>query len=302
MKRNIAIILALVLMMTVVFFGCGKKEEAEEASKDETSQQAEGTENTTAGVPSSDNTDVTEATDATEATDPTDVTGATDPTDATSATDPTDITKPSKNELTPSKPNEGTQQLPPLESYIKGSNLEKYAEIFSSGTYSMTVTSVLDGTEDVPILLACKNGNMRMDISMEGIPATMIYIAENDTVYLLFELIGKLYTELTEEVMGDDFDFSDATESFVIPDNGTLTKGTGKLDGKTVVTETLVTENKTSVFYFDGNGNLLGIGNKSGSTEDITKISGLSTDVDDSVFEIPSDYKYVDMAWLMNMA
>ncbi len=297
MKRNIAIILALVLMMSVVLFGCGKKEDSEEANKEETVQQNDTNAPNQGGdiviTPGANGTD-----EGTGTTAGSDVTPSTDATETTGATAPSDTTNPSVPDTTPSQPS-GTQQPAVPQT---SSKIDKYRQIFASGTYSMTIITVEEGIEDIPVDFACKNGNIRMGMSMEGIPATMIYIAENDTMYMLFEMFGKFYTELTEELMGEEIDFSEATKEFQIPADATVVAGKEEFDGKTVDTETIKTDSKETVFYFDNSGNLIGIKTTVDSESSVTKISNLSTNVDDSLFEIPSDYKFMDMSWLMNMA
>ena len=300
MKKSIAAILALVLMMTVVFFGCGKKEDDEAVNNDNTTQQITGESTTQSNAPvdnQTGSTDITNTTDVTGTTDTTDVTGDTNVTDAT---DVTGATVPSKPDFSTSQPNNSQQGTTPSQ---PASKIDKYKAIFSTGTYRMTVITATDGVEDLPIDFACKNGNVYMSMSMDGIPATMIYIAENDTAYMLFEMLGKFYTELTEELLGEEIDFSEATKGFDVSGDGVVVTGKGQFDGKTVDTETVTSDDKVTVFYFDANGTLLGTETtEADGTVSVTKISNLTTSVDDSLFEIPKDYKYMDISWLMNMA
>ena len=301
MKKSIAVLLALVLMMTVFFFGCGKKEEAEEVNGDATSQQApaEGSSENSGtadnGGASTDTTDVTNATGTTEATGNTEE-GTTD------VTGTTDATKPSKPDFSTSEPNSNnnTQQNVVPQSTSK---IEKYRQIFSSGCYSMTVTTVKEGAEDMAVEFACKNGNLRMGMDMEGSPATMIYTAANDTSYILIDFMGKFYTELTEELMGEEIDLSEATKNFEIAADAVITEGTDTLDGKTYATETITSGSKTTVFFFENDGTLIATKatNEKGEVS-VTKLSNISTNVDDSLFEIPKGYVYMDFSWLMNMA
>ena len=320
MKKSIAILLALVLMMTVVFFGCGKKEEAEEANGDTTSQQlpAEGSSDANAplenGDTSADTTDTSASTDVTNATGTSDATGTTDAngttdvtgttdanntTDVTGATDTTEATTPSKPDFSTSEPDNSQQTVVPQ----NNTKLEKYRQMFASGCYSMTIVTIENGVEDIPIEFACKNGNVRMSMEMDEFPAIMLYKADNDTAYLLIEFIGKFYTELTEEIMGEEVDFTELTEGFDIPADAVITEGTGTFEGKTFATETIKTENKTSVFYFDNSGTLIAteITDKDGDVS-ITKLNNISTSIDDSLFEIPKEYTYMDLSWLMSMA
>jgi len=294
MKKSIAIILALILMMTVIFVGCGKKEEESEKEETTAQQTGENTNATQGNVPSSGDSQENETTGA----DNTETTGATESTDPTDITKDEENTEPSKPDVTPSQPDNSQKPVTPVSSRI-----DKYRQIFASGTYSMSVVTVGDSLEDMPMTVSCKNGNVRMEMSMEGMPIIMIYMGENDTVYMLFEILGKFYSEITPEMLGEDLDFSQITDGFKISENGAVTEGTAEFDGKTVITETIESEGKTSVYYFDEAGNLLG-----GETTDengevsVMKISNLTTTVDDSLFEIPSDYKYMDMSWIMNMA
>lgn len=298
MKKSIAILLALILMMTVVLFGCGKKEE-EEVNGDSTSQQApaEGSsDNSTTSEGGDTSADITDTTASTDANGTTDAAGTTDVTGTTDETDTTNATTPSKPDFTPSQPDNSQQTVVPQSS----AKIEKYRQIFASGNYSMTITSADEGSADIPIEFACKNGNLRMSLEMEGLPAIMIYSAENNTTYILVEFMGKFYTELTEEFMGEELDLSEATKNFEIPADAVITEGTGTLDGKTYATETVTTGEKSTVFYFDNYGTLLAT--ESLSDHSVTRLSNISTDVDDSLFEIPEEYTYMDFSWLMNMA
>lgn len=297
MKKSIAVLLALILMMTVVFFGCGKKEEEKETDKEETTQQAGGTEDTTVagGItlapPTGNDVQVTESTSSAPA--------ATPDVSTPSSSTPTHegSTNPSKPATTPNQPSTPSQSP----SYVSGSNIEKYNKIFSSGTYSMTMITITEGVEDIPVDISCKNGNIRMSMSMEGIPATLIYRADNDTAYMLFEMMGKFYTELTEELMGEEIDFTEATKGFELPANGTLTTSSTTFDGKSATAETITSEGKTAIFYFDAAGNLIGTESTDDGEKTVTKISNFSATVNDSVFEIPKGYIYMDMSWLMDM-
>ncbi len=301
MKKSIAVILALILMMTAVFFGCGKKEEEKETDKEETTQQTGGSEDTTVSdditlaPPASNDVQVTESTSSAPAATP----NVSTPSSSTST--PEGSTNPSQPAQTPSNPSTPNQPSTPSQSpsYISGSKIEKFNKIFSSGTYSMTMITITEGVEDIPVDIACKNGNVRMSMSMEGIPATLIYRADNDTAYMLFEMMGKFYTELTEELMGEEIDFSEATKGFEVPANGTLTTSSTTFDGKSVTAETITSEGKTAVFYFDAAGNLLGTESTDDGEKTVTKISNFSATVNDSVFEIPKGYIYMDMSWLM---
>lgn len=301
MKKSIAILLALVLMMTVVLFGCGKKED-EEANGDATSQQApaEGSsDNSTTSEGGDTSADITDATASTDANGTTDAAGTTDVTGTTDETDTTNATTPSKPDFTPSQPDNSQQTVVPQSS----AKIEKYRQIFASGNYSMTITSADEGSADIPVEFACKNGNLRMSMEMEGFPAIMIHSAENNTTYILIEFMGKFYTELTEELMGEELDLSDAAKNFEIPANAVITEGTGTLDGKTYATETVTTSTKSTVFYFDNYGTLIATeSEEDNGSKSVTKLSNISTDVDDSLFEIPEEYTYMDFSWLMNMA
>jgi hypothetical protein len=104
--------------------------------------------------------------------------------------------------------------------------------------------------------MAVKNGNMSMTTTMEDIEATMLYIASEDKTYMMFPSI-KMYTEVTEDMMGGDMDMSELTGNFKIsaPDNITVTDKT--FNGKQVKCESFVLDGVQSNYYFDASGNLL---------------------------------------------
>ena len=298
MKKSIAVLIALILMMTAVFFGCGKKEKTEdEKETEEVVQQTEG-DGTTAengDIVFNPNTGATSASTP-DVTAPS-VTPSTAPSTAPSTGSSEASTSPSLPAVTPSQPSTSTPSQ--STSYLAGTNLEKYSQYFKAGTYSMTITTVSNGVDDIPVDFACKNGNVRMGMSMEGIPAIMIYRADNDTAYMLFEMMGKFYTELTEELIGEEIDFSEATDGFEIPENGTLTVTKETFNGTAVTAETVTADGKTATFYFDNSGNLVGTKSVKDGEASVSKISNFSTNVADSLFEIPNGYVYMDMSWLM---
>ena len=92
---------------------------------------------------------------------------------------------------------------------------------------------------------------------------------------------------------------AERTEGFKIPENGTLAVTKETFNGTAVTAETVTAEGKTATFYFDNSGNLVGTKSVADGTTSVSKISNFSTNVADSLFEIPNGYIYMDMSWLM---
>ena len=77
-------------------------------------------------------------------------------------------------------------------------------------------------------------------------------------------------------------------------DMGTFTTGTREIDGKTYDTEEWIVEGAASIFCFDGDDLAYMIGAFEGE-EMVMKIVEATDKVDESLFEIPTDYALMEM-------
>ena len=180
--------------------------------------------------------------------------------------------------------------------------ITRYQEMFKSGTYLMEFKTSDPELGDTPITAASKNGNFVIDTKIQNYKCKMLYTAKDKTTYLIIDDFKK-YTKLPEEMMGEDFDMGSMMASFGKPvDTDKVQTSTVKIGGKTLNCETVEDSNGTMNYYFDGD-TLVRIDSvdKNGNV-DSTFISKLTSDVPDSVFQIPSNYGYLNLSWLEALA
>lgn len=198
-----------------------------------------------------------------------------------------------------STPNEPTTEKQPSED--KPFRMEKYQKIFQSNTYLMEFTTDDADLGDTPIVAAAKGGNILIETSIEGIACKMLYLADKDTTYLLFDSFKK-YCKLPESLLGEDMNMSDLNmganfASDVTADD--IEYSTVTINGQTLNCESYTTEEgKQMKYYFDGDTLVrLDCVSKEGVATS-TFISRISSDVPDSTFEIPKNYGYLNLSWL----
>lgn len=184
-----------------------------------------------------------------------------------------------------------------------GNRIDKYKKAFLNGTYLMTFTTNDKELGNQPITVAAKNGNVSIDTTLGTIRARMIQQSKSGKTYLLIPSLKK-YTELTEEMLGDEsLDLSEMTKGFAQELSQPVKQSTVKMNGKTYNCESTKNSDGTQArYYFDGD-KLVQIDtiNPDGSVESVY-ISKFTTDVPDSLFTIPKGYGYLNLDWLMSMS
>lgn len=212
----------------------------------------------------------------------------------------------SVSQQTPSQPdnqsntNQGTTpEVTPPAAY----RIQKYQDLFAGGRYLMVITMVdSNGVAESPATMAVKNGNFYVSTEADGMTAQMIYLASNNTAYMLIDFMKK-YCEIPEDMM-EGLEFSTMMDKFQINDIGEITVSNVNLNGKNLVCESYVSSGgSTFSYYFDESDMLVrrDITSPSGKTE-TTLWSQITTDVPDSYFEIPKGYSYLNISWLLQMA
>ena len=179
--------------------------------------------------------------------------------------------------------------------------ITRYQEMFQSGTYLMEFKTSDPELGDSPITAASKNGNFVIDTKIQNYKCKMLYLAKDKTTYLIIDDFKK-YTKLPEDLMGDDFDMSSMMQNFSKPvDLDKVETSTVKIGGQTLNCETVKDDKGEMRYYFNGD-TLVRIDSvtKNGTEEtiDSTYISKLTSDVPDSMFQIPSNYGYLNLSWL----
>lgn len=203
----------------------------------------------------------------------------------------------------PTQPNGENQGTTPEEPTLQAYRIQKYQTLFAGGRFLMVTTMVdSNGVADTPATMAVKNGNFYVSTESEGMSMQMIYLASNDTAYMLIDFM-KRYCEIPEDMM-EGLEFSTLLDNFQITDIGEITVSEVDFNGKTLICESYVaSDGDTFNYYFDENDMLVrrDIISPSGSTN-TTLWSQITTEVPDSYFEIPKNYSYLNISWLMNMA
>lgn len=207
-------------------------------------------------------------------------------------------------QVTPSQPdNQGEQQTQPEATPPSAYRIQKYQELFAGGRYLMVITMVdSNGVAETPATMAVKNGNFYVSTEADGMTAQMIYLASNDTAYMLIDFMKK-YCEVPEDMM-EGLEFSEMTDKFQISDIGDITVTNVTLNGKNLICESYISaDGDTFNYYFDESDMLVrrDIISPSGKTES-TLWSQITTEVPDSYFEIPKGYSYLNISWLLQMA
>ena len=153
---------------------------------------------------------------------------------------------------------------------------------------------------------------MEYEMEMEGQVMSMISATDGDRTYSETRMGG---TSMGVSIMiGEDMYTIDHASKMVIKmslgadtqtiagavleesdvDMGTFTTGTKEIDGKTYDTEELIVEGGAAIYCFDGDDLAYIISSFEGQ-EVVMKIVEASDKVDESLFEIPTDYALMEM-------
>ena len=196
-----------------------------------------------------------------------------------------------------SEPASETQPAP------KELNFEKYRKMLADGTYYMEFTTSDESLGDAPIISAKKGNNILVTTTIEGMTGTVIYRGDNDKTYFVID-DWKQYFSLPKKFLGEDIDMSEMdllTGFFSEKINTEKFKSEAvEINGKTLTRESYVTKSGTTRNYYFDDGKLVRIDtvDKEGE-ENAFYISSVTNVVPDSTFDIPADYKYLNLSWLL---
>lgn len=203
----------------------------------------------------------------------------------------------------------GVQQNTPdqnggQQSGLQPYRIQKYQDVIAGGTYLLNVTMIENGVQEDPITMAVKNGNFYVSMSVEDMSAQMIYKADTDTTYMLMDFIKK-YCEVPDDMLGEDMDMSQISKGFSVEGlDKTITVTETELNGNKVICESYIDDDGSEFLYYFDNNDMLVRRDKNGpdGSTDIMIFSQMTTEVSDSLFEIPSGYGYLNISWLLKMA
>ena len=180
--------------------------------------------------------------------------------------------------------------------------ITKYQDMFKNGTYLMEFKTSDPELGDSPITAAAKNGNFVIDTKIQNYKCKMLYLAKDKTTYLIIDDFKK-YTKLPEDMMGEDFDMSSMMASFGKEiDTSKIETSTVKIGDQTLNCETIKDDQGEMRYYFNGDTLVRMDSVSPDGSVDSTYISKLTSDVPDSVFQIPSNYGYLNLSWLEALA
>ena len=183
--------------------------------------------------------------------------------------------------------------------------------IFSGGTYLMEFTTndetMNDSIGDSPLTMATKNNNVYVSTKFQSLNCEMLMLAPTSskkdakpTIYLILDKF-KIYCKMPDDTVGDDLNVGGAMKDFgsEIKDSD-ITVSKVSIDGKELICESYVSEKDgaTIKYFFDGETLVRRDDvDKDGKVNSLY-ISKLTNEVPDSLFEIPKNYRYLNMSLL----
>lgn len=186
-----------------------------------------------------------------------------------------------------------------------GNKIDVYQQVFKSGNFLMKVNDPDLGD----VTMAMKGNKMYVEASMEGMSLKLIFNGDvkdkenpDGTWYLMLDSL-KSYSKMPSDMLGD-MDVASITKGFAQEeDNLVYTTDIVDVDGSLLVCESTTDGNGNTLnYYFDGDVLVRSETISPSGSATATDFSMITTSVDDSLFAIPADYKYLNLEWLMNLA
>ena len=168
----------------------------------------------------------------------------------------------------------------------KNFKIERYDAAFKSDCYYVQTQS-----EDMGLTtMAVKNGNMIMQTYIDDVTMTMLYKKSDGKWYMVFDSF-KSYIEAPKDLFGDVT--PDQLTGGELMDYSKVTANVEKIGGKYYVTETYKEKDgSVTKYYFNGNTLVRSDETSKEYGTYTTFYKKVTTNVSDSLFEIPKDYKY----------
>lgn len=180
----------------------------------------------------------------------------------------------------------------------KSNRIDRYAELFESGTFLMTINDPEMG----PLTMALKGNKMYIEASSDGLDQKMIYRGDikskedptQGTWFLVLDAY-KVYSVIPADVVSDT-SVEELIEDLKNGEEQTYTTSTEKLNGKTYYVESCVDKDGTKTkYYFDGDVLVRSDSISPDGTVTTTEFSKITGTVPDSLFVIPSSYTQADL-------
>ena len=175
-----------------------------------------------------------------------------------------------------------------LSSFL-GTRVGKFYSRFADGRMYMEYEMEMEG--QVMSMISATNGDKTYsETKMDG-AAVSASVMDGETMYVI-DHAGKMVIKMGLQADAQTVAGAVLEESDV--DMGTFTTGTKEIDGKTYDTEELIVEGGAAIYCFDGD-DLAYIISAFEGEEIVMKVVEVSDKVDESLFEIPTDYALMEM-------
>ena len=213
--------------------------------------------------------------------------------------------KPSAENST-TKNNDQTTTTKKKSEELTAYRIEKYQKVFAGGTYLMEFTTNDPDLGETPITAAVKNNNVYIKTKIQSMNCKMLYIAGSGgkagTTYLIIDDFKK-YCKMPDDFMdGEDMNMGNLMGNVDKDISKKITVSKVATSGKTLICESYKADDGTTVKYYFDNETLVRRDNvNKDGTVDSTFISRLTTDVPDSLFEIPKNYGYLNLSFLSGL-
>lgn len=184
--------------------------------------------------------------------------------------------------------------------------IEKYQKVFAGGTYLMEFTTNDADLGETPITAAVKNNNIYIKTKIQSMDCKMLYISGSGgkagTTYLIIDDFKK-YCKMPEDFMdGEDMNMGNLMGGVENDIGKKITVSKVATSGKTLICESYKADDGTTVKYYFDDETLVRRDNvNKDGTVDSTFISRITTDVPDSLFEIPKNYGYLNLSFLSGL-
>lgn len=184
--------------------------------------------------------------------------------------------------------------------------IKQYQKLFAGGTWLMEFTSNDEDLGEVPITAAVKNSNVYIATKFQSMDCKILYLngsgGESGTTYLIIDAFKK-YSKMPEDLVGDEMNVDNLMGNFGTEIDKEITVSKATVGGKELICESYVADDGSVVkYYFDGDTLVRRDNENTDGTVDSTYISKLTSDVPDSLFEIPSNYSYLNLSFLSGLA
>lgn len=225
---------------------------------------------------------------------------------ATSTTQPNSENTTSGSDKEPTKNNNSQTTTKKNNDELTAYRIQEYQKIFAGGTFLMEFTNNDEEFGDTPVTMAIKNNDIYIETQIQSMACKMLYkssAGKNGTTYLIIDDFKK-YCKMPEDLMsGEDMDVSKLVGNFSKKIDRDITVSKVTVSGKELICESYVSADGTTVkYYFDGDTLVRRDDVAKDGTVTSTYISRITSDVPDSLFEIPKNYGYLNLSFLSGLA